>query len=489
MTAVDATLFRAYDIRGDAERSLTAAAARAIGAAFAAMVGEEAPAPTPTIAVGRDGRLSSPRLEAALVEGLVAAGAEVVRIGLGPTPLLSFATRHLDTAAGVMVTGSHNPPGDNGLKLTLGHAPFHGARIQALARRVARPQPQAARRGRVRACDPAPAWLAALLAEARAGVSDPGPRVVWDAGNGAAGPLLRRLAARLPGRHSVLFGEVDGRFPNHHPDPTVEENLAALKAAVADQGADLGIALDGDGDRIGVIDGDGRALAGDLLLALLAGEVLDRHPGATVIADVKASQVLFDEIARLGGKPLMWRTGHAPIRDKMRQTGAPLAGEMSGHLFFADRWFGFDDAPYAAIRLLNLLAASPRSLARLAAALPRAVNTPELRFACDERRKFQVVDEVRARLAGRDVVAVDGVRVASAGGWWLLRASNTQAALVARCEAPDAGALERVKADLAACLAPSGVLPPWHRPPAPSPGTVHAGGRATHCAGAAGRRR
>ena len=287
-------------------------------------------------------------------------------------------------------------------------------------------------------------------------------------------PLLRRLTAALPGRHSVLFGEVDGRFPNHHPDPTVEENLADLRAAVAGAGADLGIALDGDGDRIGVIDGDGRALAGDLLLALLAAEVLERQPGATVIADVKASQALFDEIARLGGRPLMWRTGHAPIRDKMRQTGAPLAGEVSGHLFFADRWFGFDDALYAAIRLLNLLAASGRSLARLAAALPRPVNTPELRFACDDRRKFQVVDELRARLAGRDPVAVDGVRVASGGGWWLLRASNTQPALVARCEAPDAGALEEVKADLAACLAPSGVLPPWRSSPG---GAELAGGR------------
>ena len=464
VTALDATLFRAYDIRGEAGRSLTGAAARAIGGAFAAMAGEAAGTACPRIAVGRDGRLSSPQLETALVQGLTAAGADVLRIGLGPTPLLSFAVRRLAADAGVMVTGSHNPPADNGLKLTLGHGPFHGERIQALARRAARPPRAGRRRGGVRvpALDVAAAYVAALLREARAAPPGRAPAtVVWDAGNGAAGPLLQRLADGLAGRHRVLFSEVDGRFPNHHPDPTVEENLADLKAAVAAEGADLGIALDGDGDRIGVVDGEGRTLAGDLLLAILAGEVLRRQPGATVIADVKASQVLFDEIARLGGRPLMWRTGHAPIRDKMRETGAPLAGEMSGHLFFADRWFGFDDALYAAVRLLGLLAAGGRSLAALAAALPRAVNTPELRFPCGDERKFEVVEEVRARLAGRGgIVAVDGLRVASAGGWWLLRASNTQPALVARCEAADAEALEKVKDDLAACLAPSGVLPP-----------------------------
>jgi phosphomannomutase len=273
---------------------------------------------------------------------------------------------------------------------------------------------------------------------------------------------MQGLARRLPGRHILLNERIDGTFPAHHPDPTVAKNLVQLQEAVAREGADLGVAFDGDADRIGVVDGQGRILWGDQLMALFAREILAERPGATIIADVKASQTLFDEIARLGGTPLMWRTGHSIIKAKMHETAAPLAGEMSGHIFFADRWYGFDDALYAAIRILSIVARAPESLAAMRDTLPAAVNTPELRFPVDEARKFAVVDEVRARLraAGAAVNDVDGARVSTADGWWLLRASNTQDVLVARCESRDMAGLSRLKAALVSELKASGVDAP-----------------------------
>ena len=272
---------------------------------------------------------------------------------------------------------------------------------------------------------------------------------------------MARLTARLPGRHILINETVDGRFPAHHPDPTVAENLDQLKEVVLRDGCDLGIGLDGDGDRIGVLDGKGRILWADQVMAILVREVLREKPGATIIADVKASQVLFDEISRLGGSPLMWRTGHSLIKAKMAETGAPFAGEMSGHIFFADRYYGFDDALYAAVRLLGLLSRSGDSLAELSDRLPQLVNTPELRLACPEDRKFAVIDEVKARLreTGAKLNDIDGVRVETADGWWLLRASNTQAVLVARCEAGTAAGLERLKRALIDQLERSGIAP------------------------------
>jgi phosphomannomutase len=284
-------------------------------------------------------------------------------------------------------------------------------------------------------------------------------KVAWDTGNGAVGVSIRAVVDKLPGEHFILNEKVDGTFPSHHPDPTVPENLKQLQAEVAKHGCDLGIAFDGDGDRIGAIDGKGRILWGDQLLVLWSRDVLKSHPGATIIADVKASQTLFDEIARAGGKPLMFKTGHSLIKTKMLELGSPLAGEMSGHIFFADTFYGFDDALYCGIRLLNIVAAGSASLADMRDALPQLVNTPELRFDCDEARKFKVVDEVKERLlkAGAKVNDIDGVRVNTADGWWLLRASNTQAVLVARCEARDEAGLERLMTDLKAELAASGV--------------------------------
>jgi phosphomannomutase len=283
--------------------------------------------------------------------------------------------------------------------------------------------------------------------------------VGWDAGNGAAGPVIERLAARLPGRHVLLYTLVDGTCPNHHPDPSVESNLADLRRAVARGRLDFGLAFDGDGDRLGVVDGDGHALAGDQLLALFAEDVLKRHVGATVIADIKASGALFERVRALGGTPLMWKTGHSHIKSKMKETGALLGGEMTGHVFLADDYYGFDDALYAAVRLIAATVRLDRSVTELHAAMPVMINTPELRFPVKEARKFAVIEEVRARLAaaGASVVAIDGVRVTTPGGWWLLRASNTEAMLVARAESESEAGLALLLDALDAQLAASGI--------------------------------
>lgn len=437
----DQTILREYDVRGIVGGTLHEADAHALGRAFGTIVSETGGR---RVAVGRDGRLSSPKMASATIEGLRAAGIDVLDVGGCPTPALYFAVHHLSADGGIMITGSHNPPDYNGFKMMLGTGPFFGAEIQRLGE-IAESGSFASGRGGVETVGILEPYVARLLHDHRPGRD---LSVVWDCGNGATGPVVTALAEALPGSHRVLYPEVDGTFPNHHPDPTVPETLEGLRAAVADAGADLGIAFDGDGDRIGVIDETGRVIWGDQLVAIYATEVLAELPGATVIADVKASQVLFDRIAALGGVPLMWRTGHSLIKKKMAETGAPLAGEMSGHLFFKDRYYGFDDALYAAVRLLALIGASERPVSAWRDDLPAVLNTPEIRFPCAEERKFGAIAEVKAALAGRTDVTVndvDGVRVSSEDGWWLLRASNTQDVLVARCEAQDAAALERLK--------------------------------------------
>ena len=455
--ALHPSIVREYDVRGVVGETLDAADALAIGGAFAATVAADRGA-APAICLGFDGRLTSPALEAALAEGMAAAGASVLRVGRGPTPMLYFAVHHLRADAGVMVTGSHNPPEYNGFKFMHAGGPFHGDRIKRLGDLAAAGAPAAAG-GRIEDADVFDAYVETLAAACRGRGR---LKVVWDPGNGAAGDVVRALVRRLPGRHDVINGDVDGTFPAHHPDPAVAANLAQLRRCVEEGSGDVGIAFDGDGDRIGVIDDRGGIVWADLLLALLARGVLAARPGATVIADVKSSQVLFDEIARLGGNPVMWRTGHSLIRARMAETGAPLAGEMSGHLFFADEYYGFDDAVYAAVRLLDTIEGSGESLSALRDRLPTLPSTPEMRFDCADDRKFGVVAEVRDRLAsaGRRINDVDGVRVTSEDGWWLLRASNTQAALVARCEARDEAALSRVRAALEAELARSGIRLP-----------------------------
>jgi phosphomannomutase len=366
-----------------------------------------------------------------------------------------------------MVTGSHNPPDYNGFKMTLGGKPFFGQQIQDLGAMAAAGAVVPAGAAPDRTADVSDAYIERLV---RDWDGTRAPRVVWDNGNGSAGDVLVRLVARLPGEHTVLNGAIDGTFPAHHPDPTVPANLQQLIRAVADTGADLGIAFDGDADRIGVVDDSGAILFGDQLLILLARDVLAHRPGASIIADVKASQVLFDEVARAGGRPEMWKTGHSLIKARMAETGCPLAGEMSGHIFFADKWYGFDDALYAAVRTLGVVSRLPGRLSAAREALPQVVNTPEVRFDCADTRKFAVIGEVAARLrdAGADVNAIDGVRVNTSDGWWLLRASNTQAVLVARAEARSEAGLERLKAALVAQLAQSGL-------PAPDFSGSHAG--------------
>ena len=452
----DDTAIREYDIRGIMGKTLSADDAYAVGRGFGTMVKE---AGGRRAAVGYDGRLSSPELEAAVVEGLRDCGLDVVRVGRGPTPMLYYSVRALGLDGGVMVTGSHNPPDYNGFKMMLGKGAFYGASIRHIAEIAEKGAYASGPKGKVEARSQLEAYVDRL-------VQDYGGKrdltVVWDAGNGAAGEAMARLAEKLPGRHFLLYEEIDGRFPHHHPDPTVPENLRDLQARVAAEKADLGIAFDGDGDRIGVVDGKGRIIWGDQLMVLFAREILAEKPGATVIADVKASQVLFDEIKRAGGEPLMWRTGHSLIKAKMAEVGAPLAGEMSGHIFFADRYFGFDDALYAAVRILGIASRAGESIAAMRDSLPHVINTPEVRFACSEERKFAVAKETAERLrrAGADMSDIDGVRVRTADGWWLLRASNTQDVLVARCESETPEGLERLKEAVVAQLAASGVPAP-----------------------------
>ncbi len=458
----DPTVLREYDIRGVIGKTLGPDDARAIGRGFATLLRRARTGKgTSKVAVGCDGRTSSPMLEAALVEGLTASGVDVVRVGMGPTPMLYYAEASAeDVHGGIQITGSHNPPDYNGFKMVFEGRPFFGADILGLGE-LAVAGDWLEGSGSVEQRDVMQAYIDRML-EAVQGIEPAtlsGLRIGWDAGNGAAGPALERLVALLPGEHFCLYTEVDGHFPNHHPDPTDEANLADLKKLVADKNLDFGVAFDGDGDRIGAIDGHGRVIWGDQLLMIYAEDLLVKLPGSTIIADVKASRALFDRVAELGGKPLMWKTGHSLIKSKMKETGAPLAGEMSGHVFFADDYYGYDDALYAAVRLIAASARMGRSVTELRGAMPAMVNTPELRFQVDESRKFAAIDEVKARLSGSDaeVNDTDGVRVTTSDGWWLLRASNTQDVLVARAESDTQAGLDRLLAQIDEQLALSGL--------------------------------
>jgi len=448
----DPSILREYDIRGIVGGTVHAADARAIGRTLGTLVRRKG---GKRVALGYDGRLSSPELAAACIEGLTAAGIDVVDIGLAATPMLYFAVYHFEADGGIQITGSHNPPDYNGFKMMMGKKSFFGADIQTLGEMAGKGDWETGQ-GKVEKRPVLADYAARLLRDVKPGKN---LKVAWDTGNGAVGVSIRAVVDRLEGEHFVLNEQVDGTFPSHHPDPTVPKNLEQLIAEVKKQGCDLGIAFDGDGDRIGAVDGKGRILWGDQLLVLWSRDVLKTHPGATIIADVKASQVLFDEIAKAGGKPMMFKTGHSLIKSKMAEIGSPLAGEMSGHVFFADTFYGFDDALYCGLRLLNIVANSKESLAEMRDGLPQPVNTPELRFDCPDNQKFGVVEKVKARLQkdGATFSDIDGVRVSTKDGWWLLRASNTQPVLVARCEAADDPGLARLMTDLKAALAACGV--------------------------------
>jgi phosphomannomutase / phosphoglucomutase len=458
---VPAHAFREYDIRGVADRDLSDELAESIGRGLGAMLAEGRKADTPfRIAVGRDCRLSSPRLHAALVRGLSKAGAHVVDIGVGPTPYLYFAVHHLDAQGGVQITGSHNPGDENGFKMMRGKASFFGPDIQTLRERiVAKDFGPETSPGKVEENDLQDAYVAAMKERFDFSKAKPFPFVL-DAGNGAGGPLGMRAMKAVGLEPDPLFCDMDGRFPNHHPDPTVLKNLEALVARVKQTKAKVGLAYDGDADRLGAVDENGDVIWGDKLMILFSRALLAKTPGATILGEVKCSQTLYDDIARHGGKPVVWKTGHSLIKTKMKETGALLAGEMSGHLFFADRYFGYDDAIYAGLRLLEIIANEPRSLASMLSDVPKTFTTPELRVDCPDDLKFQVVSAVTKRYkeSGNPVLDIDGARITfpstgTAPKWGLVRASNTGPILVMRFEAGSEAELDAIKREVETVVA------------------------------------
>ena len=434
------TIFREYDIRGVVDKDITDEDVVVLGKAIGTYMDK---AGVRRICLGRDCRLSSDRYRDLLVEGLVATGREVIDIGVCPTPLLYFSVFHFDVDGGVMITASHNPPEYNGFKVMVGKSTIWGPEIKKLYE-IATSGQFASGTGAVEPREIIPPYIDYVSSNVR--ISRPVSLAV-DAGNGTGGPVAVPLMQRLGLEITPLYCEMDGRFPNHEPDPTVEENLEDLRKTVVEKGLELGVAYDGDCDRVGVVDEKGQIIYGDMLMAIFARAILAEHPGATFIAEVKCSKNLYDDIARHGGKAIMWRTGHSLIKQKMLETGALLAGEMSGHMFFKDRWFGFDDGIYASVRLVELVSASSEPLSTWLKDMPPTYSTPEIRVECPDEIKFKVVEHVKNQLADKyEVIDVDGVRVNFPDGWGLVRASNTQPALVLRFEATSPERLEEIRA-------------------------------------------
>lgn len=445
--ALSRTIFREYDIRGIADEQLLGPDIEILGQALGTYLIRNS---GKNISLGRDTRLSSPRLHQSLLKGLMAAGCDVTDIGIVPTPLLYYSVYHLKTDGGIMITGSHNPGEFNGFKGMTKSTSLHGEEIQKLYEMIEAGD-LITGHGSVKEADVVTPYVDEIPQQFN---WQRKVKVVFDAGNGVAGPVMHRLAKKLNIDAVELFYDMDGRFPNHHPDPTVEKNLAHLKAAVSEHKADLGIAFDGDSDRIGAVDEKGNVVWGDILMLIYGREILTRKPGSTFIGEVKCSQILYDELTRLGGRPIMYRTGHSLIKAKMKEEHAELAGEMSGHMFFADRYYGYDDALYAACRLLEIVANSGHPLSHQTADLPVTVTTPEIRVDCADEVKFAVVDRMVARFKKKyKVVDVDGVRVLFDHGWGLVRASNTQPVLVMRFEATNADLLQQYQSEIEAALA------------------------------------
>lgn len=440
---INPSIFREYDIRGIVDVDLTPDVVRTLGRAMGTYFlrnGKKA------VALGADCRLSSPSFAEAMADGLRAVGCVVTDLGTIPTPLLYFAAYYKNMEAGVMITGSHNPPEYNGFKMTVGHETLYGDSIQEIHRIIRDEAFAPPGRGGYARFNLIPEYHDYVLKLFK--LVRP-LKVVLDAGNGTAGvvaaPLFRKLGCKV----DELYCEMDGHFPNHHPDPTLPEAMASLIARVKETKAEIGLAYDGDGDRIGVVDDEGHLIWGDQLLIFFARDILKDFPGAAIISEVKATKVLYDEIARLGGRPVMWKTGHSLIKKKIKEENAKVAGEMSGHMFFADRWFGFDDAIYASLRVAELVARSPKRLSEMLAALPQTFSTPEIRVYASEEVKFKIVDEVKRELAAKyPVIDIDGVRAIMPGGWGLVRASNTQAVLVLRFEAETEAQLAAIQQEV-----------------------------------------
>jgi phosphomannomutase len=448
---INPKLRKSYDLRGTVGETLMKDDAFGVGLAFAAMAKARG---LSRIAVSSDGRLSSPELESALVDGLILGGAQVLRMPVGPTPLVSFTVHRLGLDGGVMVTGSHLPPDQNGFKLMLGGNPVYGQALAALW------NVEAAERsgGSVEEIDVTGDYVDALLGEVE---GLPIGNAAWDSGNGATGAIVEALAIRLPGRQHTRFTEMDGTFPNHHADPSVPETLADVSRTVVEQALDLGFAFDGDGDRVGVVDSEGAIVWADQLLLLLARDVLDEQPGAKIVGDVKSSDVLFSGIEAAGGRAVMSPSGYVLVREAMLRQKAPLAGEMSGHIFFGDRWHNADDGIYNALRTLRALVRSGLSLAEFRRTLPVTFATPEIRLPCPDEHKQDVLHaiEMQVRARGLPVDSTDGIRVREDGGWWLMRASGTEPKLTARCEGRTREALEEIVSGLARRLERNGIDP------------------------------
>lgn len=433
-------IFREYDIRGVVDQDLTEEIVRLLGQAFATYVSRQGKR---RVVVGRDGRLSSPRFRDPLVQGMVSGGLDVIDIGVCPTPVFYFSLFHLDREGGIMITGSHNPPEFNGFKVCVGKETLYGEEIQNL-RKVAEAGKFIEGAGAVSFQDVYPAYRALVLKDIRLLRK---LKVVVDSGNGTAGALAPQILKDLGCQVDDLYSEVDGHFPNHHPDPTIPANMKDLIAKVLETGAEVGIGYDGDADRIGAVDHLGNIIWGDQLMILFSRQILMNNPGATIISEVKCSQNLYDDIAKHGGRGIMWKAGHSLIKSKMKEEKALLGGEMSGHIFFADRYFGYDDAIYASCRLLEILSQSEKSIPELLSDVPKTFTTPEIRVDCPDDQKFGLVDLVRESFRKEyPIVDVDGVRVLFPDGWGLVRASNTQPALVLRFEARSAERLAEIQA-------------------------------------------
>jgi phosphomannomutase/phosphoglucomutase len=437
-------IFREYDIRGVADRDLTDEVVENLGRAVGTFLQRRG---NKRIVLSRDCRLSSPRLHTALRRGLLQTGLSLIDIGVGPTPMMYFSVFHLETDGGVQITGSHNPPGDNGFKLMSGKSTLAGDEIRELRTMIERRDFDLPGNGRSEDFDPLPAYAGYMKGNIR--LQRTNLRFAIDAGNGAGGPAALLAMRALGLSPQAMYCEMDGAFPNHHPDPSLPENVAELVERVRRDGLDVGIAYDGDADRIGVVDNKGNVIFGDRLMILLSRHILARHPGAAILGEVKCSQTLYDDVARHGGRPIVWKTGHSLIKKKMKEENALLAGEMSGHVFFADRYFGYDDAIYASLRLLEIMAQTDLPLDQVLADVPQTCSTPELRVDCPDEVKFDVVARVLSHYrATHDVLDVDGARVNFEGGWGLVRASNTQPALVLRFEAQSDARLQAIRSEV-----------------------------------------